>query len=219
MTPARSGQRRDGAVAATAAVVLGLVSAGCGLPNDVAPRVIAADKVPFNLLDSTTTTAPDGTVNAPTDVAALYFPSADGSLVRVTRPVADREPATVLSELVSGRPDPGAQGLTSAIPDGTRILNAQPESAEVFAVTLSPEIQNVQGPTQKIAFAQLVWTATELGVGSVRFRVNAGGSDIPLTPPNDLATTDRPLNRNDYLSLTPDSTPATTTTRPRLGPS
>jgi Sporulation and spore germination len=197
------------ALAAVSVAFLG----GCGLPSDKQPRPIAADKVPFNLLSSTTTTAPtnEGGVQP---VALLYFMDSSQHLSSVEKPVASLDPFTVLELLVSTRPGKDLQGLTSAIPDGTRVLRADLQPDRTLVVTLSAEIQNVQAPDQKSAFGQLVWTATDprMAVSAVRFRVSQNGNETDLSPPNDQSNTNQALTRGDYNSLQSTPKPAPTVT-------
>src|SRR5213075_2689652 len=58
-------------------VVLGLIAIGCGLPTDNAPRQIADDKVPFELLGPSTTKPPS---NVGSTLVKLFF--LDGEQLR-----------------------------------------------------------------------------------------------------------------------------------------
>jgi hypothetical protein len=195
-------------VALGASIVIG----SCGLPADSAPRVIAEDKVPFNLLGPSTT-AQGNEVGG--DQVKLYF--VDGDRLRAVdrRIVADATPQLVLDALLrgpatddSGTTSSGATApamLTGAIPPETRVLRADLQD-DTLTVVLTKEILSVTGPLQKIAFAQMVYTATALrGVSQVRFRVaDADGShEQDVEPPTDTGANQGTLTRSDYELLAP----------------
>lgn len=189
---------------ALALVVVAAVAA-CGLPNDRAPRQIAADKVPFSLLapSSTLTTASDATGGPLVDL--YYF---DGDRLRAVRAaVTSASPFDVLSSLVVGLPE-GAAGVATAIPKDTRVLSADFDADGVLVVTLSNEIvSTITDPTQGNAFGQLVWTATHLdGVRSVRFRtVDENGQQQDVKPTTDTGQRGDPLDSTDFRSIAPVS--------------
>lgn len=196
------------------ALVLGLLAlaAGCGVPSDSSPRTITSDPLLADILKPRGTT-PDDAPDVSGRVAELYFVE-EGRLVAVHRQVSQLTPQAILSELVAGQP-PGT-GARSAIPGGTTIKDATLEEATLI-VTLSDEITRLGNPDQKLAFAQLVFTATALtDVRSVRFfSEDANGQRDPLSPPTDGANaTDRPVTRGDYLQVMPTTTTTTSTTQP-----
>jgi hypothetical protein len=178
------------------ALVASIVLAGCGLPADSAPRVIAADKVPFSLLGPSTTN--QGIEVGGTEVQ-LYFVDAD-RLRAVRRRVTDTSPKMVLDALVRGPAD-NETALKGAIPPETRVLRADLEANDTLTVVLTKDILSVTGPLQKTAFAQLVYTATGLaGVRQVRFKVaDADGSnEQDVDPPTDFGAKQGPLTKRDY---------------------
>jgi hypothetical protein len=181
-------------------VVLGLlaVTAACGIPSDGAPRQIADDKVPFDLLEPTTTAPANSTPRGP--AVRLYF--LDGTTVRaVNRSVPNSDPKSVLSELVKGMIDTDPVGITTAIPKDAQILDATADGS-TLVVTLNNAILNVSGAEQKNAFGQFVFTATDVTFTSVRFRIpDASGAVQDVPTPTDSGAKAGPVARSDFLSL------------------
>ena len=183
-------------------VALALVAlAACGIPSDGAPRQIADEKVPFGLLGPSTTT-PGNSVPGGQPVR-LYF--LDGTQVHaVNRSVTNRDPQSVLNELVKGVTDTDPVGITTAIPRDTQIVNVTADGS-TLVVTLNNAILNIAGAEQKNAFGQLVYTVTDLNFSGVRFRVTdpAGGNEQDVTAPTDNGAKGGPLSRADFLNIQP----------------
>ena len=182
------------------AVVLGL--AACGLPSDGAPRQIADDKVPFELLGPSTTTPNTDVPGGPN--VRLYF--LDGTELRaVNRSVPGRDPQTVLNELLKGVTDSDPSGITTAIPKDTQVVKTA-EDGDTLVVTLNAALLTISDPNQKNAFGQLVYTITDLDVTGVRFRVlDANGAEQDVSPSTDVGQKAGPLNRGDFASLAPQN--------------
>jgi hypothetical protein len=186
------------------AVALGasILLAACGLPTDNTPRVIAADKVPYSLLGPSTT---NQGIEAGGVEVQLYFVD-DQRLRPVKRRVPDTSPVMVLEALIRGPADRDPRSLKGAIPPETRVLRADLETDATLTVVLTKDILSVTGPLQKNAFAQLVYTATDLpGVSRVRFKVAeaAGDNEQDVDPPTEGGATKAPLSKGDYSSLAP----------------
>jgi hypothetical protein len=182
-------------------LALGLVVTACGLPSDSAPRQIADDKVPFELLGPSTTTPTNDVLGGPS--VHLFF--LDGTQLRsVNRSVTTRDPQPVLNELVKGRIDSDPFGITTAIPKDTQIVSAV-EDGDTLVVTLSNAVLNIGGAEQKNAFGQMVYTVTDLGIRTVRFRVTdaSGGNEQDVPTPTDNGAKAGPLDRSDFVSLQP----------------
>jgi hypothetical protein len=181
-----------------AALALLAVASACGIPSDGAPRQIADDKVPFDLLGSTTTTPTNSAPGGPT--VRLYF--LDGTTVRaVDRSVPNTSPMSVLNELVKGIIDTDPVGITTAIPKDAQIVDATADGS-TLVVTLNNAILNISGAEQKNAFGQLVYTATDLPFSSVRFRIpDATGAVQDVPTPTDTGAKAGPVARSDFLSL------------------
>jgi hypothetical protein len=181
-------------------LTLGVLLVACGLPSDSAPRQIADDKVPFELLGPSTTTPNNNVSGGPS--VHLYF--LDGTQLRVVnRSVSTRDPQAVLNELVKGVID--SDGLvTTAIPKDTQIVSVT-DDGQTVVVTLNNAILNIGGAEQKNAFGQMVYTATDLGTRAIRFRVTdaSGGNVQDVSTPTDNGTKADALTRSDFISLEP----------------
>ena len=181
------------------ALLLAAVAA-CGLPSDKQPRQIADDKVPFGLLGPSTT-SPANTVPGGPNVR-LYF--LDGTQVHaLNRSVTNKNPQSVLNELVKGLTDSDPAGITTAIPKDTQIVSVAADGA-TLVVTLNSAILNISGAEQKNAFGQLVYTVTDLDFTGVRFRVtDASGAEQDVATPTDNGVKAGSVDRSDFLTLQP----------------
>jgi hypothetical protein len=195
---------------------LGLVLASCGLPQDSAARPVASADVPSGLLSSTTTIDTAGEVGP---ILSLYFLDQDEThLVATPRRLTDLSAATLLSAVIGG-PDPNSEprDLRSDIPKSTRVVDLSNKGG-TLTVVLSEDIIKVTGSAQANAFAQLVWSATQLpGVKAVQFLFDdAQGNRQAVKPLTDFGSDASVLSRRDYQKIKP---PATTSTTQRLDPS
>lgn len=183
-------------------VALALVAllAACGLPKDGSPRAISPDKVPYGLLGPSST-APGNEPGGET--FTLYFLLGD-RLQSASRRLVSPRIDDVLTALIAGPAKGDPSTLKSAIPTETHVVRTELND-RVLTIVLSKEILGPQGPVQESAFAQLVYTATDLdGVSEVQFRVvGADGNETAATPQTDSGAKDGPLTRADYTSLAP----------------
>jgi spore germination protein GerM len=173
-----------------AALAAGLT--GCGVPLDSSPRVI----------DRATTTVPDATPTTAATPGAeevgVYFLDGD-RLVRQGYPVEGEATLRQAIGFVLDEPAEGSPAsLRTAIPPGTS-LRGLGVSDGVATIDLTSEINDVSGPTQKQAFAQLVFTALDdPSVRRVRFRIDGQPVDAPTDDGNlslvDADNYDPPLN-------------------------
>lgn len=191
--------RARAALAVVAATMTMLVA--CGLPNDDAPRVIAAEKVPYSLLGPSTSAESNqsGGIEVP-----LYFVSNDRLAVAPRRMNAT-DPKTVLQTLIKGPASSDSSALKSAIPSETRVLRTDLKDG-TLTVVLTKDVLSATGPLQKNGFAQLVYTATDLaGVNQVQFRIADpdGTNEQDIEPPTDSGAKRGPLSKSDYASLAP----------------
>lgn len=186
MTPLRS---RASVVAALAAVVL-VLAAGCGVPMDREPRPI-----------SQTTVAPAATV--PTTVAASDAPTVAVYFLNEDRLEARDYPVdgdAALSDalgFVLGAP-PEDSSLRTSVPPDTRLRGVQVDGG-LATIDLTGEVDDVSGPTQKEAFAQIVFTALGFDeVQEVSFQVDGKPIDAPTDDGNvaviSAANYEPPLN-------------------------
>jgi hypothetical protein len=180
------------------AVVLLTAVAGlaCSLPHDNQPRALADDDVPFSLLASSTTAPPpepQGTVDR-----TLFFVK-EGKLARVTEALSSGTANDVIRALLLG-PASDSPDVGTAIPLETRLITTAPTTDNVLIIDLSRDILAVEATEQKIAFAQLVYTAYALReIAGVRFRVE--GEDLQVT--TDSGSSNGPVVPNDFASLRP----------------
>lgn len=199
----RRRSRRAVALLAAACLVVG----GCGIRPDGEPRDLAADDVPYGLLDEAPPAprAPNPTVAGGSADVAVYFVLGD-ALSPATRSVArPATPGRVVAALLEGPTDPEtASGLRSAIDPATRVTVSSP-SPELAVVDLSADFVAAPSAEQRLAIAQIVYTVTAIqGVRGVRFRIGGGPVDVPLP---DGTSTSEPVSRDAFPSLAPPETP------------
>jgi spore germination protein GerM len=193
--------------AALGTVLLAVVAllAACGVPANDDPHVIAAEQVPEGLLDpqpSTSTSSPTPAVQA---VTVYYLVQQEGvaRLVGVTWEVSDASWSRdrLLAVLAPPTPEETRAGILTSIPLDTELLDTERTAPGELTIDLSRSLFDIQGQELRNAFAQLVWTATELPeVQRVRFRVD--GQEFRA--PNE-AGIEQPgaVARADYLGLAP----------------
>lgn len=197
---------RTVAVSLTALAVI-VTTAGCGIAADGEPTAIDAADLPADLLDprpQPTTTIPG---SATTASVTVYFLTRQGEVTRLTpagREVASATRAADRIKAVLAGPSEDEQrlGLISTIPTDTVLLDTTfaPLDGEVV-VNLSGALFDVQGKELAKAFAQLVWTVTEIpGVRQVRFKVDG---QAYRTPDAEGIEQDGAVTRGDYNSLAP----------------
>ena len=170
------------------AVLSALVLAGCGIGNDAGPRdVPQADRIDLNA-------SSDLVGGEATGTARIYLLAPSGSGSNTTlQPVARNVPelpTNVLDSLFSGpNTDEISKQYRTAIPSGTRLLNARPQG-RTLRVDVSKELLQVSGDDLVDALAQIVFTAGELDqVDSVQMFVEgapqqwpAGNGELQSTP-------------------------------------
>lgn len=191
-------------------IVAATVLAGCTVSTNAEPVALGEDLFE-PVLTTTTTTTSTTTPEAVTKTVTVYFLRvSDGTttLEGVPREVdvgaASQE---ILNNLFTQRPNPterpAENGLTSAIPESAELLSA----ANVPGTTrLIVDVRGlfgeggIQGTPLRNALAQIVWTATQSsGVSEVSFR-NDGEPVLAVVGSGE--TSDQPVGRSDYQSLT-----------------
>jgi spore germination protein GerM len=193
------------------AVLAVLLVGGCGLsPNDD-PQAIPAENLPPGLLDpnpSSSTTLPE---SGATTTITVFFLTRDGDVTRLAP--AEREVKTSEAFMPGARlaalfaqPTSEEQdaGLTTSIPADTVLLRAPPpgEGEDVLVIDVSSEMFAVQGQELANAFAQIVWTVSEIeGVRDVRFMRD--GVEISALD-GEGAEQEGVVTKNDYRSLAPE---------------
>ncbi len=188
--------------AAGCVVFCTLLVAACGVRGQSRPTEVAADDVPFSLVEQPQQTAPGD--NAPQRVS-LYFLGPDG-LVAIERPIPETAtPALALRELLAGPlPAERASGTTSALVSRSA---ARLESVRdrVAHVSLSSGFRDSAIGNQPAALAEIVYTLTSFAeVDQVSFSID--GEEVPVPKP-DGTLTDRPVDRDDYVAVVSDASP------------
>jgi hypothetical protein len=193
-----------------ALVALVVAAAGCGVQDDSAPRPLEAADVPFDLLAPGTSVAKPDTGEGPT--RAVWFVDNNGLLARGERALeAPVTVAEILESLLEGVSDAEANnGLRSNIASGTRLLGVEGPVDGLVTVDLSGEILTVSRELQRLALAQVVFTATGLAnVDRVLFEFDGERAEVPGAGDE---LTSAPLTRADFAQFDPTAT--TTTIRP-----
>lgn len=179
----------------------------CGLDANDQPQAIAPENLPPDLLDpnpGSSTTLPE---SPGTTSVAVYFLTTDGErLVAFDRPVADAtSPGARIDALLQGPPpkEDSEGGLATSVPQETALLSPPVLDVDqhLLSIDLSMEIFDVEGQALVNAFAQIVWTVTELeGVREVRFLVDGVVSQAQDA---EGVQQEGPVSRADYSSLAP----------------
>lgn len=189
-------------------LVLLVAVAGCGVQDDANPRALAPEDVPFDLLAPATSIANRDTGGGPS--RAVWFVDNAGLLSRGDRRL---EPPVsvdaILVALLEGVSDAeAANGLRTNIAPGTRLLGAEGPSDGLVTVDLSGEILTVSRELQRLAIAQVVFTATGLpNVDRVLFKFDGvGPAEVPGAGDE---LTSAPLTRRDFVQFDPTATTTT----------
>jgi spore germination protein GerM len=218
MTPRRHiGSWRTIARCVTLIAVL-IGATGCGLSADDEPHAIAAEDLPADLLDPnppTSTTLPGTTATAAVTVYLMVREGDTTHLSPVDREVAitgvvdaslqgdaSRAADRINALLIPTSADEQGRGLISSIPTDTVLLDTNlVASDDELEVNLSGALFDVQGTELANAFAQLVWTVTELdGVRQVSFKVDG---EAYRAPNAEGIEQDGAVTRADYSALAP----------------
>lgn len=167
--------------------LLGLV--GCGVDTQDRPVGVPDDRLP-----ATSNSGGREASAEPTRRGLLYLCRGD-ELEPVLFQLQATGVAGRVNALLSVRDLPS--GLRSAVPVGTRLERTEQEG-DVVTLSLSEQVLRARGKDQRLAVAQLVYTATETpGVTGVLVKV--GGEIIPL-PDRIGRTVTHPLTRDDVLA-------------------
>lgn len=202
---ARRGRR--GAAALLAAALVAGAPVACGIDTDREPRVIPPDNVPAELRGATTTSTTQPLDDESGVAVRVWFVrSIDGQarlfewVRRVPAPATDRNVLEALLDQPPTEAEREDEGLTTAIPESTT-LASQPEREDrgVLVVDLSDAMFQVQSQELRIAYGQIVCTATAIdGVERVRFE-NEGSPIRALDGTGESA--EGPVDCDDYDTL------------------
>lgn len=194
-----------------ASMVCALAVGACGLPTDDAPtRVDVPAGVFPDRNEPVVGVAPD---TPTTSLHAVYF-LRDGLLVELQRPLA--APVFLdapLNNLLAGpTPTEAENGLESAIPAGTEVVDVQLLRNNVVSIHLNEVFFEVEGAQRVRAVAQLVLTASALARDSqgVLFFLDGlaqslpdGAGTIAQVRPGQLPRALRVADFSELMPLTP----------------
>ena len=181
------------------ALALLVLLAGCGVPEDEAPRALDPAAAPFRVFDD----APPQAVGE--GRVALYFVR-NGLVVLQTRAVERSTDIDQLLDLLLEGPTPEqvAAGTRSLLPAGFEVEDVEVGPDGVAVVTLGDSA--AQATTPPLGYAQIVATLTAPGrARAVRFRLD--GADLRV-PRGDTSLSDQPLTKRDYADLLPTPPPS-----------
>ena len=176
---------------ATAALVLALLSGGCGVRGESSPTRLEEIALPPEPVPAEARPEEEG----PSIV--VFFVRGEGleAVERATVPSL----ASAMRGLLEGPRETEAEGgLRSAVPAGTALRSASLVDG-LATVDLSEEFSSVVGPEQVLAVAQVVYTATSTeGVAEVRFAIEGEPIDAAR---GDGSLSAGPVRRDDYPGL------------------
>lgn len=161
------------------------VLAACGVPLDEDPREIAISSTTTSEARTSTTRGSDGTT------ATVYLVDQNGGLRGDEVALEAPGVAGAVSALLSADPP---TGLKSQIPSGTRLLELRTRGRRV-TVDLSAEMHDISSPLDRIAYAQIAFTALEFPeYVQIEFEIEGQAVDAPTDDGNREVVT-----ANDYL--------------------
>jgi spore germination protein GerM len=187
-------------------VAAGVGQAGCGIPSNDSARPIDRNALPPQLVSTATTAAPRP--SALNKKATLYLVSMIGaseklvpSTVDIANVVDQHDlPRLVIEHLIAQQPTTGgsATDQANAIPSTVSVINVSINEG-VLELDLSG-LSSVELTRQRLAAAQIVFTATEMpGVRAVRFWIDGQPGAVPLD--DQASTAGQAVSRTDYPSL------------------
>ncbi len=186
---------------ASRALALGIAAAliaACSPGAQDQPEVIDDTEVPFQLLDTTSTSAPTPSTSV-LDPQTLFF-VVDEELVPVSRGDTEGDdPLMLLRNLVAGpTPSESALGIGTAIPSGTRIRRARVRGDGTLVVQLVTDLDGAEGGSA-LAIGQLVLTAAgDPDVERVLFQLDGEPVQVPQ---GDGTLVQGPVSPRDYAEL------------------
>jgi spore germination protein GerM len=197
--------RRSLLVVGAAMVASLALVGGCGIESDSSPRELADDQVPEELVAPSTTGSTAAGTDAPTRTRVIWFLS-DELLTQSPREVEVRAEVEGVIEALLVGPSPQEQdaGLTTSIPAGTELIDADlDEDSGLLTINLSEALELAEGSELTNAVAQLVYTATDFSdsIDQVRFQIEGQVRSVPTDGGANAAA----VTRADYADLDPDT--------------
>jgi len=187
--------------------------AACGVQLDEEPRAIAADSLPYGLLEPSTTGG-DTTSTTPTPLptfqeTSVFLVDNNDLLVEVRRQLPGEVRVAVGSLLTPPTEAEVDGGLRTAIPSTITLRSVAGPEDGLVTIDLTAEATEESPDIPRLAFAQLVYTATAVeGVDRVLFQVDGQAREVPT---GEGQSTAEPLSRADYRQFV---RPPPTTTVP-----
>jgi hypothetical protein len=187
---------------ARSALFLAVSIAGCGVPNQRNASRIADDQVPFGLLGGSEVTSIDATTSTIAIAAPMAIFLVDGErLVAAPRSLNDDDATTLLDALLAGPTEQEEQrGIRSALVDPNVVKSVELHGGTA-AIDLAASFTDTPAAEQRLALAQMTFTATEDPAVSATTYTLEGE---PITVPRaDGTSTEGPVSRADYAALVP----------------
>ena len=204
--------RRRAAAVVAAPILLGGV-VGCGVQLDDEPREIAKDALPFDLLETSTTGSPTTTPLPTFQETSVFLVDNDDYLIEVRRQLPGEVSLVIGSLLTPPTQAEVTSGLSTAIAPSVSLRGISGPEDGLVTIDLASDGSERSPEISRLAFAQLVYTATALpGVDRVLFQVDGQAREVPT---GEGQSTAEPLTRVDYRQLL---RPPTTTTAPDATP-
>jgi spore germination protein GerM len=176
-----------------------LAACGVGAQDQAEPL----SDVPFGLLDPQASEPADNAEPVTGPAVQIYLIDPTQRLTPVERRVEEGEVplSSVIDELLDGPTRAELrQGLTTAFPDDEGVQAAELVGG-VASVDLDEQFTLLDGPTQRVAIAQIVLTLTARpGVGRVAFSLEGQPIDIPRGDGTLVAGS---VSRDAYRELLP----------------
>lgn len=167
--------RLRNAIGAMCAAVAVLITGGCAIQPDSAPR-----DIPEDLQERAPSAVAGGGAARGSDRIYLLAPNEFEQPLRTVPRETDGAPETLLAELISG-PNPGEleDGYRTAVPADLELHSVRLDDA-VVQVDLSDNLLELSGGDLTQAVAQIVFTASEIpGAQSVLIRVDGATQEWP----------------------------------------
>lgn len=170
-----------------ALIVMASLLASCGIPTDSEPVAIPDDQLTdllrgeFEVAAAAPTPVP---VNFPNDEGInVYFIGQENRLVAVPRSVESETASAVLQRLLEGPTEAEREelGYSTAIDTELQILGVDTLLATVIVdVAGGSTLDSLTGDEAKLAFAQMVFTLTELNpIASFQLKVDGERKGLP----------------------------------------
>jgi spore germination protein GerM len=180
-----------------------VVTAACGVPTS--DKAETMDDVPFGLLDPQASEPAETAAPAEGPAAQIYLVDSLGlRLVPVERRLGEGEASLtdVVDALLNGPTRAERrQGLSTAFVDDNVVAEGTNLVGGVASVDLTQQFTVLDGPTQRLAIAQMVLTLTgRPGVGRVSFTLEGQPIDIPR---GDGTLAQGSVSRDNYRELLP----------------